>query len=96
MTPTKMRSRRLLMQSAAVLASGALLEGIGIQATAAQTKLSKAAVKYQDKSTEGKDCDDCAQFVPGKRAGAAGTCKVVEGSISPHGYCVAFVAKPKA
>ena len=42
----------------------------------------------------GKDCDDCIQFVPGPTSEAAGSCKVVAGSISPHGYCLAFTPKP--
>ncbi|HTP48075.1 MAG TPA: high-potential iron-sulfur protein [Casimicrobiaceae bacterium] len=75
-----------------MLIGGAAL-GAQIQPAAAQTKLGKAAVKYQSTPSNGKDCDDCMQFVPGKTADAMGTCKVVEGSISPHGYCIAFVAK---
>lgn len=57
-------------------------------------KLSKAEVQYRDRPNGGKDCDDCIQFVPGPTAEAAGSCKVVAGSISPHGYCLAFTPKP--
>jgi hypothetical protein len=35
------------------------------------------------------------QFIPGATPKANGTCKVVEGVISPHGYCIAFTPKPK-
>jgi hypothetical protein len=45
---------------------------------------------------EGKDCDDCSQFVPGKTARDLGTCKIVEGEINPHGHCIAFTPKPKS
>jgi len=59
-------------------------------------KLSKDAVKYTDAgNVEGKDCDDCSQYVPGKSANDSGTCKIVEGSINPHGHCIAFSPKPK-
>jgi hypothetical protein len=57
-------------------------------------KLSKDEVQYRDRPNGGKDCDDCIQFVPGPTSEAAGSCKVVAGSISPHGYCLAFTPKP--
>src|SRR5256885_3137475 len=35
--------------------------------SAAETKLAKSAVQYVDAGEEeGKDCDDCNQFIPGK------------------------------
>jgi hypothetical protein len=59
-------------------------------------KLSKESVKYTDAgNVEGKDCDDCSQYVPGKSAKDPATCKIVEGPISPHGHCIAFSPKPK-
>ena len=65
-------------------------------ALAASDKVSKAAVQYTDTGTDaGKDCDDCSQFVPGKSIKGPGTCKIVEGDISPHGHCLAFTPKPK-
>jgi hypothetical protein len=60
------------------------------------TKLSKASVKYTDAgNVEGKDCDDCSQYVAGKSANDPGSCKIVEGAINPHGHCIAFSPKPK-
>jgi hypothetical protein len=44
---------------------------------------------------EGKDCDDCSQFVPGATPDAPGTCRIVEGAISPHGHCIAFTPKAR-
>ena len=52
-------------------------------------KLAKADVQYQDRPKDGKDCDDCMHFLPGPIP----SCKVVEGAISPHGYCLAFTRK---
>ena len=90
------RCRRSLMKLAVVIAGGAALETMHVRATAAdQKKLAKSAVKYQDKPSAGKECDDCAQFIAGKTANAEGSCKVVEGPVSPHGYCIAFAAKPR-
>ena len=66
------------------------------QAWAAPAKLAKEAVKYVEVSADkGKDCDDCTQFIAGGWANAPGSCKIVEGAISPHGHCIAFSLKPK-
>lgn len=59
----------------------------------AQAKMKKDAAQYQDKPKDGKDCEGCSQFVPGKSEKAPGTCKVVEGSISPKGWCMVFAPK---
>ncbi len=65
------------------------------RALAADVKLAKSAVNYEDVAKDpGKDCDDCIHFIAGKNAKAAGTCKVVEGAINPHGHCIAFAANP--
>ena len=54
-------------------------------------------MKYQDKPNGEKHCATCIQFVPGKNPKALGGCKIFPGDteISPQGYCVAWVAKPK-
>jgi len=81
-----------LLKSAALLA--AALPWLGAAGSAlAQAKASKASVKYQETPNAGKSCKQCMQFVPGASVSAPGTCKVVEGSINPNGYCVVFVAK---
>jgi hypothetical protein len=59
----------------------------------AQAKASKEAMKYQDQPNSGQRCDTCMQFVPGPKPGASGTCKVVDGPISPNGWCIAYVKK---
>ena len=90
-------SRRIALQRGLGALTGASLVGVaGTSAWAAETKLAKSAVQYVDAGKdEGKDCDDCMQFVPGKTAKDAGTCKIVEGAINPHGHCIAFAPKPK-
>ncbi len=88
------KTRRTLLKSAALLA--AAFPWLAAAGNAmAQAKASKASMKYQDKPNGGKDCESCLQFVPGPSRTANGTCKVVEGAISPRGWCTAFVAKPK-
>src|SRR5262249_63990 len=64
--------------------------GLVGRAALAQQKATKQAMKYQDKPNADNECDKCVQFIPGKSAKAPGTCKVVDGSISPKGWCLAY------
>ncbi|MGK9451393.1 high-potential iron-sulfur protein [Acidithiobacillus caldus] len=86
-------SRREWLKSAAKISAVAVVAPLVFtaRADAADSDLqSKASVSYQDKP-EGKDmCSNCAHFVPGPEPTADGTCKVVAGKISPHGYCYAY------
>jgi High potential iron-sulfur protein len=59
----------------------------------AEAKGSQASFKYQTKPNGTKKCSNCSLFVPGKTATANGSCKVVDGTISPNGYCIAYSAK---
>ena len=89
-------SRRSLVKSGLCALTGiAIVSLTGTRALAADKKLAKSAVQYEDRAKkEGADCDDCIQFIPGKTATAMGTCKIVEGEINPHGHCIAFTPKP--
>lgn len=79
-----------------VATSIALVSVVGMRVTLAGDKLAKSAVQYQDPGkSPGRDCDDCTHFIPGKSAAAMGTCKLVEGEISPHAHCIAFTPKPR-
>ena len=70
------------------------LAGLVIAETApAQAKGSKAQFKYQDSPHNGQKCSGCNFFVPGSSAKANGTCKLVDGSISPNGWCTAYAPK---
>ncbi|TEA79770.1 high-potential iron-sulfur protein [Allopusillimonas ginsengisoli] len=60
------------------------------QANDAAGKASKSAVQYQDHPKGKSDCANCANFIPGKSADAAGGCTVVAGDISPKGWCLAY------
>lgn len=95
---TELKSRRSLLKKAAMFIAGvaALPLLASVRSARAAEKLQKVDVKYQDKPKDGKDCDDCMHFVAGATPKAMGTCKVVEGTISPHGYCAAFTPKPKS
>ncbi len=86
-------SRRRLFRQGAVIASGAALSGLMLKAPAQGGAVSKTVAKYQDKPKGTQQCDGCIQFVPGKTASADGTCKIVQGNISPKGWCMFFAAK---
>ncbi len=53
-------------------------------------KLSKASVNYQDKPNGDQRCVNCKFFMPGNTPTANGTCQLVEGSISPKGWCTKY------
>ncbi len=84
-------SRRTLLKGAVVVTGVALVSAFTGKARAA--KSSKAAMKYQDKPNGDQMCSSCRFFIPGKTPTANGTCQVVEGSISPHGWCTAYNKK---
>lgn len=66
----------------------AILGGALAEPAAAQQKIAKPQAQYQDKPKDGAQCDGCAQFV------APSSCKIVDGSIAPNGWCLLFVKKP--
>ena len=90
-------SRRSLVKGGVYALAGIAIASLtGTKISAAETKLAKSAVQYVDAGKEeGKDCDDCIQFIPGKSPKSPGACKIVEGEINPHGHCIAFTPKPR-
>ena len=63
------------------------------ETTAADAGGSKAQFKYQGTPNHGQQCSQCRFFKPGSSASANGTCSIVNGSISPKGWCTAFSHK---
>ena len=92
---TNPQRRKALATASWFIGAAALAALLPSRAVLGQVKLAKSAVAYQETAKNGKDCDDCIQFVPGASAQAPATCKIVDGPISPHGYCLAFTPKPK-
>jgi hypothetical protein len=80
-------SRRGLLKQALLL-GGVACAGAFAARNAHAQKASKEALKYQDKPNGDQKCSNCMQFEP------PGSCKLVEGAISPNGYCIAWVKKP--
>ncbi|MGA7802158.1 MAG: twin-arginine translocation signal domain-containing protein [Gammaproteobacteria bacterium] len=89
----KKLSRRSVLKGAAMLAGAAAGSTLLVGNEALAAKAPKAAMQYQDHPKGGNDCSKCMQFIPGGSPKADGTCKVVAGSISPRGYCLAFTPK---
>lgn len=87
--------RRNLCRHSVVLAGGAVAAGLLLKsrALAQSQKAPQSAVQYQDHPKGQDECDHCTHFVSGKTSSAAGTCQVVQGSISPKGWCVMFAPK---
>ena len=54
-----------------------------------QNKAKQALVQYQEKPKGDQECDGCLQWAP------PNSCKVVEGKISPKGWCLVYARKPK-
>lgn len=91
-------TRRGAMRVATQAANLAVLQVIGLAAdqhanAQAYGQTPKNAVRYQDSPRDGHDCATCLQFIPGPTAGSDGHCKVVAGTISPHGWCIVWAAK---
>lgn len=84
-------TRRTFVRSAIVLpALAGLLAGA---ASADASKASQAQMHYQTTPNNGMRCGLCKFFIPGQDAQSNGTCQIVDGSISPNGYCMAYTAK---
>jgi High potential iron-sulfur protein len=84
-------SRGTFVRSIVVLpALASLVYGV---AGAQGSKVSQASMHYQTTPNDGKQCAACKFFIPAQDPKASGTCQIVDGSISPNGYCQAFVAK---
>lgn len=87
-------SRRTIVKQGVAVAVGAIAAGaLSDIHPARAAKATQAAAMYQDKPHADQQCDRCSHYIPGSTATANGTCQVVDGSISPHGWCMLFGAK---
>jgi len=82
-------SRRRLIGGTAVFAAGAgaLLMGLAPGPAAAATKLSQKTAGYRNKPMGKAKCDNCGVWQ------APASCKLVEGPLSPSGWCNLYNAK---
>ena len=77
-------SRRTLMQGVAFAGSLPLLATASNPALA---KVSLSSVAYQGSPKDGHDCSNCSLFLP------PSSCKSVEGTVAPNGWCKIWVKK---
>jgi High potential iron-sulfur protein len=70
-----------------LLAAAGAAPLLAFSSTGAQAKMAQTAVAYQDSPKDGKQCDGCNLFV------APGSCKTVDGAVSPRGWCKIWVKK---
>jgi hypothetical protein len=82
-------SRRGLLRGATLFAAGGALLGTTMTAGAvlAANKLKQTTVNYQDKPRGKAQCDNCSQWQ------SPAACKLVDGSISPTGWCSVYAPK---
>ena len=82
-------SRRRLLGVAGLVTGGGALVGAALTAStaAAQAKVTQQLSNYQAKPNGDARCDGCSQWQ------APSSCKVVQGEISPSGWCSLFVPK---
>jgi hypothetical protein len=95
MIPSKSISRRALFESAGVaiglaIANAPIPPATAEEAIKEQDKIKKPDAKYQDKPKGQQRCEICLNFQP------PSTCKIVQGPITPHGWCQFFAAKENA
>ena len=79
-------SRRAVLRAGltACVASGFAAAAARAQST---PKLAQNVVQYQQTPKDGNKCSGCVNFI------APSSCKIVDGTINPDGWCVAYAPK---
>lgn len=81
-------SRRVFFRRVATYGLGAaIIHGLGVDLAIAQAKVPQKSVSYQDKPQGTQRCDGCNNFQ------SPNACKLVDGEISPQGWCSLFSKK---
>jgi hypothetical protein len=95
MSNTRTVSRRAFIGNAALLAGAAAAPAlIASPAAHAQQKVPQASVQVPGQAQRESEMQQLSAVRPGSSPAANGSCKVVDGAISPNGYCAIWVAKP--
>jgi len=82
-------TRRLgLIRGTRLLLGAAIVSTVGWPGTAHSAKADKRDFSYQDRPKDGKSCATCRLFsaTPSGR----GNCAIVDGEVSPNGWCMAY------
>jgi hypothetical protein len=78
-------SRRTLLKM--IAATSVVAVAAPSLARAQGGKMAKPAAKYQDTPKNGQKCAGCKFFIKPAGGSKNGQCQIVEGSISPNGWC---------
>jgi len=84
---TDRTSRRRVLQGGLGGLGAIALAAVASRRAQAQEKLAQSIVQYQETPKDGAKCSTCVNFVE------PNACKIVEGKISPEGWCVAYAPK---
>lgn len=87
----KWLNRRSFIEGVVVVP--ALAAAWAARARADSSKASQASMRYQSTPNGNMHCSLCKFFISGQDAQSSGTCQIVDGSISPNGYCIGFTQK---
>ncbi len=79
--------RRLLSAGALLAAGGAMLGAAAANSARASSKAAQNSVSYRPKPQGRARCDNCSQWQP------PAACKLVDGQISPSGWCAIYAPK---
>jgi len=82
---TALSRRTIVTRSVAAAAGVAVLFGLVTEAAA---KMSQKSVDYQDTPKNDQECSNCSLFQE------PNSCTIVDGEISPKGWCKFWAKKP--
>jgi hypothetical protein len=83
-------SRRAVIRRAAILTGYGAVAASGfveILAFAQTAKVAQKVAQYQTTPKDKAQCNNCASFI------TPSSCKLVDGTISPSGWCTLYAAK---
>lgn len=83
-------SRRDLLLGAVAAVGTVVVAAADASTATAGDKISERAVAYQDYPNGDKQCSKCVNFQP------PSSCRMVDGTISPRGYCRIFSPRQSA
>jgi hypothetical protein len=84
--PSREISRRIVLLRSAGCAAGAVASLVPVKRAAA--KMSQQSVAYQESPKGDQQCSNCSLF-----QAPTNTCTLVDGNISPTGWCKFWVKK---
>lgn len=81
------KTRRTILRVGLAAIGGAAASAADAGQRIAQAKLAQKVVQYQEMPKGNQKCSICVNFIP------PNACKIVDGTINPDGWCVAFAPK---